>query len=103
MQQIPARAWDLGIAVGTGRVGTDNAITDITGVRVGHTSVVEGASVRTGVTAIVPVGLLAAGGSHPAAVVVGNGYGKFVGSTQIAELGIIETPVLLLRRSRRSG
>jgi D-aminopeptidase len=89
-----ARARDLGIIVGALPAGRVNAITDVPGVRVGHTTLIEGSDVRTGVTAIVHDGLtgrraLAAG------LAVGNGYGKIVGTTQVAELGVIETPVVL--------
>jgi D-aminopeptidase len=89
-----ARARDLGIIVGALPAGRVNAITDVPGIRVGHTTLIEGSDVRTGVTAIVHDGLtgrraLAAG------LAVGNGYGKIVGTTQVAELGVIETPVVL--------
>jgi len=90
-----ARARDLGVAPGVLAPGRWNAITDVAGVRVGHATVVEGDSVRTGVTAILPH----AGNLYrervPAAVVVGNGFGKLLGSTQVNELGELETPVLL--------
>jgi D-aminopeptidase len=95
MQQRPARARDLGLSIGPFRTGAANAITDVPGVLVGHTTIIEGASIRTGVTAVVPAAVLPAGAALPAAVAVGNGYGKLIGSTQIAELGVIETPVLL--------
>lgn len=74
--------------------GTLNAISDVPGVRVGHTTLVAGDSIRTGVTAIVP-GQLADRRSLPAGLAVGNGYGKMVGVTQVRELGEIETPVVL--------
>ena len=90
-----ARARDLGVAPGVLAPGRWNAITDVAGVRVGHTTIVEGDSVRTGVTAILPH----AGNLYrervPAAVVVGNGFGKLLGSTQVNELGELETPILL--------
>jgi D-aminopeptidase len=95
MEERPARARDLGILVGNGVTGAHNAITDVAGVRVGHTTLVTEPGVRSGVTAIVPDALLDFGARLRAAVVVGNGYGKFVGSTQIRELGVIETPILL--------
>ncbi|MCC6317622.1 MAG: P1 family peptidase [Gemmatimonadaceae bacterium] len=89
------RARDLGIAPGIFAPGTHNAITDVAGVRVGHVTVVEGDSVRTGVTAILPH----AGNPYvdrvPAALHVGNGFGKLLGATQLRELGEIETPILL--------
>ncbi len=65
------------------------------GVRVGHVSVIEGDGVRTGVTAIVPDAVDRAGGSIAAGLFAGNGYGKLTGATQVAELGVIETPILL--------
>ena len=121
---MPTRARTLGITPGTLPTGPLNAITDVPGVLVGHTTVSDGADLHTGVTAIVPPGftpnphnsagepLDGAGGSagadgggvglagearpaFPAAVAVGNGYGKLVGSTQVGELGVLETPILL--------
>jgi D-aminopeptidase len=89
------RARELGIVPGILPVGTWNAITDVPGVRVGHVTLIEGEDVRTGVTAI----LLHDGNLFqdkvPAAIVVGNGFGKLVGSTQVEELGEIETPIVL--------
>jgi D-aminopeptidase len=89
-----ARARDLGIVPGSLPPGRYNAITDVPGVRVGHTTLVEGTDIRTGVTAIVHDGLT---GSQTlsAGLAVGNGYGKIVGTTQVSELGVIETPVVL--------
>jgi len=72
--------------------GPLNAITDVPGVRVGQTTIDDGGDLHTGVTAIVPDGFAA---GLPAAIAVGNGYGKLVGSTQVDELGVLETPVLL--------
>ena len=89
------RARDLGLAVGILPPGPLNAITDVAGVRVGHATVIEGDAVRTGVTAILPHGGNVYEERVPAAVVVGNGYGKLLGVTQIRELGEIETPILL--------
>jgi D-aminopeptidase len=89
-----ARARDLGIAVGSLPPGEHNAITDVAGVRVGHTTLIEGSDVRTGVTAIVHDGLTGLKTLN-AGLAVGNGYGKIVGTTQLSELGVIETPVLL--------
>jgi D-aminopeptidase len=88
------RARELGIIVGSRPTGALNAITDLAGVRVGHTTLIEGDSIRTGVTAIVP-DQLDERRSLPAGLFVGNGHGKMVGSTQLVELGEIETPVLL--------
>jgi D-aminopeptidase len=72
-----------------------NAITDVEGVRVGHTTIVEGDSVRTGVTAIVPHGGNVFQDKVAGAVFVGNAFGKLAGSTQVNELGTIETPIVL--------
>jgi D-aminopeptidase len=89
------RARDIGLAPGVFPPGPLNAITDVAGVRVGHVTLVRGDTIRTGVTAILP---------HPGnvfrdkvagAVFVGNAFGKLAGSTQVAELGTIETPIIL--------
>src|SRR4030095_16721485 len=89
------RARELGVTPGVYPPGLLNAITDVGGVRVGHTTLIEGDAVRTGVTAVLP---------HPGnlfqekvagAVFVGNAFGKLTGSTQVAELGTIETPIVL--------
>src|SRR5580658_1438104 len=94
-QTARPRARDLGIIVGVLAPGPLNAITDVAGVAVGHTTLIQGADVRTGVTAILP---------HPGnlfrekvagAVFIGNAFGKLAGSTQVSELGEIETPILL--------
>ena len=95
MDQQPARARQLGVEFGGFTSGASNAITDVPGVAVGHATLTEGADIRTGVTAIVPAQVMAAGAQCAAAVAVGNGYGKLVGATQVAELGSIETPILL--------
>src|SRR5437773_5426367 len=89
------RARDLGVKPGVFPPGALNAITDVGGVRVGHTTVIQGDSVRTGVTAILPHGGNLFLDRVPAAVVVGNGFGKLLGSTQVAELGELESPILL--------
>ena len=89
------RARDLGIEVGVFRTGTHNAITDVDGVRVGHSTVIQEPDVRTGVTAIVPHAGNAYTSRVPAALHVGNGYGKLLGVTQVRELGELETPILL--------
>ncbi len=95
--QAPAqkRARDLGIAPGVMRTGPLNAITDVRGVRVGHVTLWQGDSVRTGVTAILPHSGNIFREKVPAAVYVGNGFGKLAGSTQVQELGNLETPVVL--------
>jgi D-aminopeptidase len=89
------RARDIGIEVGIFRTGPHNAITDVTGVRVGQTTVIEGDQVRTGVTAILPHGGNPYRSRVPAAIHVGNGFGKLLGITQVRELGELETPILL--------
>jgi D-aminopeptidase len=93
--QTRPRARDLGIAPGVYPPGALNAITDVEGVRVGHTTVVEGERVRTGVTAIVPHAGNLFQDKVAGAVFVGNAFGKLAGSTQVAELGTIETPIVL--------
>jgi D-aminopeptidase len=90
-----SRARDLGVKPGVFPTGALNAITDVADVRVGHATVIEGDSVRTGVTAIVPHGGNLFQEKVPAAIFVGNGFGKLTGSTQVSELGEIETPILL--------
>src|SRR5919204_685486 len=89
------RARDLGVAPGVFKPGARNAITDVAGVRVGHATVVRGDSVRTGVTAVLPHGGNAFTSRVPAAIHVGNGFGKLLGATQVNELGELETPILL--------
>jgi D-aminopeptidase len=89
-----ARARDLGIVVGALPAGEHNAITDVPGVRVGHTTLVEGSDIRTGVTAIVHDRLTGAQALN-AGLATGNGFGKIVGTTQVSELGVIETPIVL--------
>ena len=89
------RARDLGIEVGIFTPGTHNAITDVAGVLVGHTTVIEGDDVRTGVTAIRPHGGNLYFDRVPAAMYVGNGFGKLLGVTQVGELGELEMPILL--------
>ena len=89
------RARDIGLAPGVFPPGPLNAITDVAGVRVGHTTLVEGDAVRTGVTAILPHGGNLFQDKVAGAVFVGNAFGKLAGSTQVAELGTIETPIVL--------
>ncbi|HET7015493.1 MAG TPA: P1 family peptidase [Streptosporangiaceae bacterium] len=88
-------ASELGLAPTTFECGPVNAITDVAGVRVGHTTLIEGAAIRTGVTAVVPDAVDRAGGELAAGLYVGNGFGKLVGATQLVELGVIETPIVL--------
>ncbi len=89
------RARDLGIAPGRLAPGPWNAITDVSGVRVGHATLIRGDRVRTGVTAVLPHGGNLFRERVPGAVFVFNGFGKLMGSTQVDELGEIETPILL--------
>ena len=89
------RARDLGLAPGVYPPGPLNAITDVAGVRVGHMTLIEGDDVRTGVTAIVPAEGNLFQNKVPGAVFVGNAFGKLAGSTQVEELGTIETPIVL--------
>jgi D-aminopeptidase len=84
-----------GIKIGVMSPGKLNAITDVSGVKVGHATLSEGSSVRTGVTAILPHDGNVFQEKVPAAIYVGNGFGKLAGSTQVMELGNIESPVVL--------
>ena len=92
-ERVRARA--LGVAPGIFSPGAHNAITDVPGVRVGQVTLMQGETVRTGVTAILPHGDNLYRSRVPAAVHVGNGYGKFVGLSQVNELGELETPIVL--------
>ena len=87
------REW--GFPTGIFETGPHNAITDVPGVTVGHVTLIEGDSIRTGVTAIVPHQGNIFRQKVPAAIHVGNGFGKLAGITQVRELGNIETPVIL--------
>jgi D-aminopeptidase len=89
------RASDLGLKAGILPPGPLDAITDVTGVGVGHTTIIRGDHVRTGVTAILPHPRNLFREKVPGAVFVGNAFGKLAGSTQVNELGEIETPILL--------
>jgi D-aminopeptidase len=89
------RAADLGLKVGILPAGPLDAITDVAGVTVGQTTLIRGDDIRTGVTAIVPHPGNLYKEKVPAAIYVGNGYGKLTGVTQVEELGEIETPILL--------
>ncbi len=89
------RARSLGIEIGVLRPGEHNAITDVPGVRVGHVTVIDGDSIRTGATAILPHAGNVFLEKVPAAIHVGNGFGKLAGSTQVEELGNIESPIIL--------
>jgi D-aminopeptidase len=89
------RTSDIGLKVGILPTGPLNAITDVAGVMVGHTTIIRGDNLRTGVTAIVPHPGNLYREKVPGAVFVGNGFGKLAGSTQVEEMGDIETPILL--------
>ena len=89
------RLRELGVKPGILPAGKWNAITDVPGVRVGHRTIVEGDSIRTGVTAVLPHGGNLFQRKAPAAVYVGNGFGKAAGFLQVRELGNIETPIVL--------
>ncbi len=92
-QHKRAREW--GISFGVMSPGPLNAITDVAGVLVGHTTLIKGDSVRTGVTAILPYGGNIFQQKVPAGLFVGNGFGKLAGATQLTELGTLESPVIL--------
>lgn len=93
--EVRPRARDLGLAPGVFSTGPLNAITDVAGVSVGHTTLVMGDHVRTGVTVVVPHAGNVFQDKVPGAVFVGNAFGKLAGSTQVDELGTIETPIAL--------
>lgn len=94
-QEERPRARELGIVVGALPPGPENAITDVPGVAVGHATVIEGDSIRSGVTVIVPHPGNVFLEKVPGAVHVANGFGKLAGVTQVRELGTIETPIAL--------
>ncbi len=89
------RLRDAGVEIGRLETGRLNAITDVEGVEVGHATLRRGDSLRTGVTAVLPHGDNLFREKVPAAAAVGNGFGKLVGTTQVNELGELETPILL--------
>jgi len=95
MNTLRKRVRELGISPGILPVGKWNAITDVNGVKVGHVTLKEGDDVRTGVTAILPHAGNIYQDKVPAGIIVGNGFGKMMGSTQVEELGEIETPIVL--------
>jgi D-aminopeptidase len=94
-QEVRPRARDIGLAPGVFEPGPLNAITDVAGVTVGHTTIIQGDNIRTGVTVVVPHQGNVFQDKVPGAVFVGNAFGKLAGSTQVDELGTIETPVAL--------
>jgi D-aminopeptidase len=89
------RASDLGLKVGILPTGPLDAITDVAGVEVGHTTIIRGDNIRTGVTAVLPHSGNLYREKVPGAIFVGNGFGKLAGSAQVDEIGSIETPILL--------
>jgi len=89
------RLREFGIKIGVLEPGPQNAITDVAGLRVGQVTLIEGKDIRTGVTAILPHEGNIFQDKVPAAVEVANGYGKLTGTTQIDELGNLETPIVL--------
>jgi D-aminopeptidase len=89
------RARDYGIRIGILNTGRNNAITDVPGVKVGHVTIIKGDSVNTGVTAILPYYGNIFQNKVPAAIYIGNGFGKLTGYLQVEELGNIETPIIL--------
>jgi D-aminopeptidase len=93
--QAQERPRALGIQIGVMATGPKNSITDVPGLKVGHKTRIEGNSIRTGVTAILPHEGNIFQEKVPAAIYVGNGFGKLMGSTQVEELGNIETPIVL--------
>ncbi|MEP5610612.1 MAG: P1 family peptidase [Cyclobacteriaceae bacterium] len=86
---------DYGIDIGIFKTGLNNAITDVPSVKVGHTTLIEGKSIRTGVTAIIPHEKDVFQWKCPAGIFLGNGFGKLAGYSQVEELGNIETPIVL--------
>ncbi len=93
--QQRGRARDFGVRIGVLPTGKTNSITDVKGVTVGHTTLASGKGVRTGVTAIIPHSGNLFQEKVPAAIYTGNGFGKLAGSTQVEELGNLETPIIL--------
>ncbi|MDI9866870.1 P1 family peptidase [Flectobacillus sp. DC10W] len=89
------RLRDYGVKIGVMKTGTLNAITDVKGVKVGHTTIQQGDTINTGVTAIIPAEGNLFQSKVPAAIYIGNGFGKLMGISQVKELGNIETPIVL--------
>lgn len=89
------RLRDHGVEIGVLQPGQFNAITDVPGVQVGHTTIIQGSDIKTGVTSILPHSGNIFQEKVPAAIYVGNGFGKLAGYTQVKELGNLETPIIL--------
>lgn len=94
-EELRPRAREAGLVVGVFETGTLNSITDVSGVRVGHHTKIEGDDIRTGITAIIPAPGNLYKNPIPAWIHSANGYGKMIGETQVREFGEIETPILL--------
>jgi D-aminopeptidase len=95
MEAQKKRSADYGIKIGILNPGRNNAITDVHGVKVGHVTITEAKSINTGVTAILPYSGNIFQNKVPAAIFIGNGFGKVTGYSQVEELGNIETPIIL--------
>ncbi|MFT7280357.1 MAG: D-aminopeptidase [Cyclobacteriaceae bacterium] len=89
------RARDFGISFGVMETGDKNAITDVSGLSVGHQTIIKGEHIRTGATAIIPHSGNIFQSKVPAAIYIGNGFGKLAGYSQVEELGLLETPIIL--------
>ncbi|MBC7362109.1 MAG: P1 family peptidase [Candidatus Aminicenantes bacterium] len=94
-EEVRPRVREFGLKIGVMDPGPLNAITDVPGVKVGHKTIIKGKNIRTGVTAIIPHGGNIFQEKVPAAIYVANGFGKLMGSTQVEELGYLETPIIL--------
>ena len=94
-EETRPRVREFGLKIGVLEPGPLNSITDVPGVKVGHVTIIEGKSIRTGVTAIIPHPGNVFQEKVPAAIYVANGFGKLVGYTQVEELGCLETPIIL--------
>jgi len=94
-EEVRPRVREFGLKIGVLKPGLLNAITDVPGVKVGHKTIIKDKNIRTGVTAIIPSADNIFQDKVPAGVYVANGYGKLMGSTQIEELGYLETPIIL--------
>ncbi len=92
---IAQRPYELGVDIGVLDRGTFNAITDVAGVQVGHSTIIKGDSIRTGVTSILPHQGNIFQDKVAAAIYLGNGFGKLAGYSQVEELGNLETPIIL--------
>jgi D-aminopeptidase len=94
-REVRPRVREFGLKIGVMEPGPLNAITDVPGVKVGHKTIIKGENIRTGVTAIIPHSGNIFQEKVPAGICVANGFGKLMGSTQVEELGYLETPIIL--------